>query len=266
MPKRFFLELSYRGTNFHGWQRQHNAGSVQEHLEKALSEVLRQPSYVLGCGRTDTGVHAAQYFAHFDLSDEAGIPPSFLAHLNSLCGRDLAVHALHPVHESAHARFDAVQRAYDYFLHLNRDPFREGLSTTYPFLKLNVERMNEAAALLLRQQSFGGFQKTGSDAKTAICRLDQAVWEPLSGDFPPQMLKKGSGEAWVFRIAADRFLRGMVRMVVGALLEVGRGRISVEQFGQTIAAEKRFDRMTAAPPDGLYLSRVHYPYLNPRPA
>jgi len=257
MPQRYFLELAYRGTHFHGWQRQHNAMSVQETLEKALSAVLQTPTGILGCGRTDTGVHAAQYFAHFDAPD--GLPQTALAHLNGLVSPDIIVHRIHEVHDKAHARFDATQRAYDYYLHLRPDPFRTGLSTCYPYFPLDFDRMNEAAALLLTITDFPGFQKTGSGAKTSLCRLDQALWHPVQTDYPV----RACSDAWVFRIAADRFLRGMVRMVVGSLIEVGRGRVSVREYAETIAAGKRFARITAAPPDGLYLSRVHYPYLNP---
>jgi len=257
MPARFFLELAYRGTQFHGWQRQHNAISVQETLEKALGTVLKTPTAIIGCGRTDTGVHAAQYFAHFDAPD--GLPATALPHLNGLVAPDIVVHRIHAVAEKAHARFDATQRAYDYYLHLRHDPFRKGLSTCYPYFKLDFDRMNQAAAELLQHKDFPGFQKTGSGAKTSLCRVDQAEWQPVITDYPV----RGCSDAWVFRIAADRFLRGMVRMIVGSLFEVGRGHISLEEYAETVAAGRRFDRITAAAPDGLYLSRVHYPYLNP---
>ncbi len=259
MPQRFFLELAYRGTQFHGWQRQLNAMSVQETLEMALSTVLKTSTAIIGCGRTDTGVHAGQYFAHFDAETE--LPEHILAHLNGLTGPDIAIHALHPVHDRAHARFDAVQRVYRYYLHLRRDPFRNGLSTCYPYRILNFELMNRAAAMLLDYGDFPGFQKTGSGAKTSRCKLVQAEWISLETDYPVH----SRGHAWIFTISADRFLRGMVRMIVGSLIEVGKGSVSLEEFSETLAAGRRFNRITAAPPDGLYLSRVHYPYLNPLP-
>ena len=257
MQQRYFLELSYRGTNFHGWQRQNNAMSVQETLETALSKVQKIETGLLGCGRTYTGVHASQYFAHFDAQEP--LSTNFLPHLNSLVAPDIFVSKVHAVHEQAHARFDARQRAYNYFLHLQYDPFLRGLSTEYVHHALDFDRMNEAAQLLLKFTDFAGYQKTGSGSKTSICRLDHAQWQPAQSVIPTG----SKTECWVFQIVADRFLRGMVRLIVGSLLEVGRGRVSLEQFEETVAARKRFDRMTAAPPDGLYLSRIHYPYLNP---
>ncbi len=259
MSQRFFLQLAYRGSSYHGWQRQHNAHSVQEALEAALQQVLRSPTALIGCGRTDTGVHASRYYAHFDAAE--ALPANFLPHLNSLVRPDIVAHALHPVHANAHARFDAVLRVYVYYLHHFEDPFLRGLSTSNPFDRLDMERMNEAAECLPALSDFTSFMKTGSSAKTARCRVQYARWEPLSQPFP----EGGSGEMWLFRIAADRFLRGMVRLIVGALMEVGRGRLSPEEFRQTVASGQRFRYATSAPPDGLYLSQVHYPYLNPPP-
>lgn len=252
--QRYFLELAYLGTPFNGWQRQPNADTVQGRIEDALRVLTREETLITGCGRTDTGVHAASYFAHFDLPEaHAGLATSLCERLNGLLPKAIRIHAAHPVHADAHARFDAVQRAYAYRLHRREDPFLDGYSFRYPYAAWNLDAMNAAADGLRRVGDFSSFMKTGSDAKTPHCRVDLAFWEP-----DPQTPK--ASEGWVFRIAADRFLRGMVRLVVGGLLEVGRERLSPEAFLETVHKGERFQRSTAAPAHGLYLHRIRYPY------
>lgn len=256
--RRVFLELAYHGQAFNGWQRQPGARTVQGELETALATLARAPVEVTGCGRTDTGVHAATAFAHADLPGEALTRAR--EGLNGLLPRGIRVRGVHPVHAEAHARFDAVQRAYAYRLHRKPDPFLEGLSHAWPYPEWDLAAMNRAADHLRGFSDFRSFQKTGSDAKTARCRVDLAFWEP-------DPLAPPESEGWVFRIAADRFLRGMVRLVVGALFEVGRGRLSPAAFRDTVASGERFARSTAAPAHGLYLHRIRYPYaVGPYPA
>lgn len=241
---RYFLQLAYRGTNYHGWQRQPNGLSIQEVLETALTTVLRQPIALVGSGRTDAGVHAARQYAHFDT--DAVLPGSLLRSINKLIPPDIAVYACFPVGADDHARFTATFRYYQYHISRQKDPFRHGL--TYEFtLPLDVARMNEAAALLLQHTDFESFSKVKTDVKTFNCRIDRAYWEEL----PTGNL--------VFHIQANRFLHGMVRAIVGTLLAVGQHRLSTAQFEQVILARDRRQAGRAAPAEGLFLMEVGYP-------
>lgn len=242
---RYFLRLSYDGTRFHGWQRQPNAGSVQQTLEDALSVMLRRRVEITGSGRTDTGVHARETYAHFDTDEPLTDTGRFLTSLNRLCGRDIAVSELLPVKDDAHARFDATSRTYKYFVHFRKDPFLQNLSwETHP---LELERMNEAAQLLLATEDFTSFAKLHSDSKTNICHVTQALWTP-HGD-----------NGAVFTITADRFLRNMVRAVVGTLVEVGRGKTGIEDVKAIIESKNRCSAGVSMPAHGLYLWHVAYP-------
>ena len=225
---RYFLEVAYRGTRYHGWQRQPNGLSVQEVLETALSVVLREPVALVGSGRTDAGVHAGQQFAHFETTGV--LPSNVIQSLNSLIPGDVAVHNCFSVRDNDR----------------RKDPFRDGLA--YLFTQsLNVERMNEAARQLLSQRDFESFSKVKTDVNTFNCRIDRAYWEPQSnGDL-------------TFHIRADRFLRGMVRAIVGTLLMVGQGRLSVAEFAQIIDAKDRRRAGRSAPAEGLSLVEVGYP-------
>jgi tRNA pseudouridine38-40 synthase len=256
MPdQRYFLELAYFGTPFKGWQRQPDTDTVQGRIEEALRVLTREDIAITGCGRTDTGVHASNYFAHLDLPEamQPKLEGVLTERLNGLLPKAIRIHCAYPMHADAHARFDAVQRAYAYRLHRREDPFLEGYSYRYPYPEWDLDAMNKAADGLRRIGDFTSFMKTGSDAKTPHCRVDLAFWEP-----DPQAPK--ASEGWVFRIVADRFLRGMVRLIVGAILEVGRGRLSPEAFLDTVVQKERFQRSTAAPAHGLYLHRIRYPY------
>lgn len=243
---RYFLRLSYRGAPFHGWQSQPNAISVQQTIEEALSMVLRRPTVIVGAGRTDAGVNAREMFAHFDTEEEVSDPKRLLLSLNRLCGKDIAFSELLPVTPDAHARFDATRRMYKYFVLEEKSPFLYPLSWQSPS-HLDYERMNEAARLLLNTSDFTSFAKLHTDAKTNICRVDCAEWrEVMPGIF-------------CFTIAADRFLRNMVRAVVGTLVDVGRGSLSVDGFADIIAAKDRCSAGTSMPPQALYLWSVKYP-------
>ena len=240
---RYFLELAYKGTNYHGWQRQPNGLSVQEVLETALSTVLRQPISITGSGRTDAGVHARQQFAHFEIDTPQ--PEHLIRLVNKLIPPDIAVRACFPVRNDDHARFSATHRYYQYHISRQKDPFREGLSYVLS-LPLNVGPMNEAAMILLNHTDFESFSKVKTDVKTFNCRIDRAVWEQQpNGDL-------------VFHIQADRFLHGMVRAVVGTLLLVGQGRLSIPEFEQIILARDRRRAGPAAPAAGLFLTEVGY--------
>lgn len=241
---RYFLELAYRGTHYHGWQRQPNGLSVQEVLETALTTILRQPIALVGSGRTDAGVHAGQQFAHFDTDQP--LPATLVRSLNSLLPNDIAIYDCFPVRPDDHARYTAAFRYYRYQIIRRKDPFRDGLA--YVFTRpLAVDQMNEAARLLLNHTDFESFSKVKTDVKTFICRIDRASWEQDStGDL-------------TFHIRADRFLRGMVRAIVGTLLAVGEEQLCVADFEQIIRARDRKQAGRAAPADGLSLVEVGYP-------
>lgn len=241
---RYFLELAYRGTHYHGWQRQPNGLSVQEVIETALTTVLRQPISIVGSGRTDTGVHAGQQFAHFET--DLPLPKHLLRSLNSLVSNDIAIYDCFPVHADAHARYTATYRYYQYSIIRRKDPFRDGLAYIFT-LPLDVERMNQAAELLLNHTDFESFSKVKTDVKTFNCRIDFAYW-----------LVEPNGNL-TFHIKADRFLRGMVRAIVGTLLDVGQHRLSSTGFDQIIRDRDRKKAGRAAPADGLSLVEVGYP-------
>lgn len=243
---RYFIELSYRGTDYHGWQRQPNGLSVQEVIENVLSTVLRQPVSIVGSGRTDTGVHAGQQFAHFDTEVPLIISPQLVHSLNSLLPADIAVHDLFPVRDDDHARYTALSRYYQYQIIRQKDPFLAGLAYVFN-PPLDVERMNEAADHLRSHTDFESFSKVKTDVKTFNCRIDFAFWE------------RQRGGNLTFHIKADRFLRGMVRAIVGTLLQVGQGRMSVADFERVILTRDRTRAGRAAPAEGLSLVQVGYP-------
>lgn len=241
---RYFLQLAYRGTKYHGWQRQPNGLSIQEVLENALTTVLRQPVVLVGSGRTDTGVHAAEQFAHFET--DATLPSHLLRSLNSLIPPDIAVYDCFPVRADDHARYTATFRYYQYQLIRRKDPFREGLAYLFS-PPLNVTRMNEAAQKLLEHTDFESFSKVKTDVRTFNCHIDRAYWE-----------QKSTGDL-IFHIRANRFLHGMVRAIVGTLLAVGQERLNVADFEQIILARDRRQAGRAAPAEGLSLVEVGYP-------
>ncbi|RDV13784.1 tRNA pseudouridine(38-40) synthase TruA [Pontibacter diazotrophicus] len=241
---RYFLEIAYDGTRFHGWQVQPNALSVQEVLDSCLSKVLRQQISSTGSGRTDTGVHASQQFVHFDVEEELDTQQS-VYRFNRLLPDDVVAKQLYLVPDDAHARFDAFARTYHYHISLTRNPFKRFYAYHHS-RPLNVEKMNEAAAILLKYEDFTTFSKVKGDTKHYRCDMYEAVW-------------RQQGEELVFTIRANRFLRGMVRLIVGTLVDVGRGKLTVAQFEQVIASQDRRQSSGAAPAEGLYLAKVEYP-------
>jgi len=248
---RYFIELAYRGTPYFGWQRQPDRISVQEALENSLSTILNTPLEVVGCGRTDTGVHARQYFIHFDF--EGAFPRGFLRRINKFIGPDIALLRLHTVDEEAHARYDATHRAYQYYLTFRKDPFRQDLAYFYSLPeKLDPNAMQRSVELLLKYDEFFPFCKSDTDVKTMHCDLRKAEWEVLSD------------QNWVFHIAADRFLRGMVRLIVGMSLNVGTGKVSLSEVEQAMDKQVRLKQAQSAPAHGLFLTEVRYPFLDQR--
>lgn len=244
---RYFLKLSYNGAPFHGWQVQPNAVSVQSTIEEALSTVLRENISIVGAGRTDTGVNARQMYAHFDYDKEIPDFGKLINSLNRLIGKDIAIYDIIKVADDAHARFDATARTYKYFVTHQKSPFLYPLSWHCP-QSLDYEKMNEACEVLKRHIDFTSFSKLHTDVKTNNCRIDYAHWQK-------------EGEMMVFTITADRFLRNMVRAVVGTLVEVGRGKISVDEFEQIILKKDRCSAGTSMPPQALFLWKVNYDYI-----
>ncbi len=247
MP-RYFLELAYNGTRLCGWQRQNNAPSVQAAIEDALRLILRQPTFeILGCGRTDTGVHAAQYFAHFDF--EGDFPPSFLERANKLVGLDIVLKRIHAVEPEAHARFDATLRSYNYHLSFQKNPFFRETAWHFPLAeRLNLEKMQKTADLLRGYAEFAPFCKTNSDAQTMLCNISEAEW----------IFDDTGG---IFTISSNRFLRGMVRLVVGACVNVGLGQLDLDDVKRSLDTQTPLIKSYSVPPTGLFLSRVVYPFL-----
>ncbi|MFZ5553326.1 MAG: tRNA pseudouridine(38-40) synthase TruA [Bacteroidota bacterium] len=245
---RFFLEISYNGTAYHGWQVQENAHSVQQEVENVLSQLFSGKRIeTLGCGRTDTGVHARQFFLHFDLDELPFEENDFVFKLNRMLPRDIAAHHLFRVKDDAHARYDATSRSYEYHIHFRKDPFRESFSFYTPYT-VDVERMNEAAGKLLTYNDFSSFCKHHTDTKTMICNVSEARWEQTKNGL-------------VFHITADRFLRNMVRAITGTLMLAGKGVISTGEFCRIIEKKDRGSAGESMPACGLYLTNVTYPYL-----
>lgn len=256
---RYFLKLAYDGSEFHGWQSQPNADSVQERLEKSLSVLFQNSTSITGAGRTDTGVNAREMYAHFDVDCEITDKGRFLTSLNSLAGRNIAVADVIRVHENAHARFDATRRTYRYFVSFDRNPFFNRFSWFSPH-NLNLEEMNEAASLLLEVEDFTSFAKLHSDSKTNICKVVQASWNsfdsttnPFGGVIPENGI--------MFTISADRFLRNMVRSIVGTLVDVGRGKLSKDGFLDVINGKDRCLAGISMPAHALFLWKIDYPYI-----
>ncbi len=241
---RYFVELVYNGTRFNGWQIQPNAPSVQQTIEEAFSLLLRTPISITGCGRTDTGVHASQYFMHFDFEGE--FPKAFLKRINKYIGNDIVFKSLGKVPDDLHARFNATKRSYTYFIILEKNPFKTETAFHFPFGdSLDFKKTQEAAQLLLQYDDFFPFCKTHSDAKTMQCDLMRSEWVQDKNNL-------------TFHISANRFLRGMVRLIVGACLNVGLGKITLEDLKYAMDNQVTLKKSYSVPPQGLFLSGVEY--------
>lgn len=249
---RYFITLSYDGTHYHGWQVQPNGDTVQQRLQEALSTLLLQPIEVVGAGRTDTGVHAKMMVAHFDWDfgqlsgcESLKLLNDLAYKLNKLLPPDIAVRQVKQVGDDMHARFSATSRTYHYYIHTSKDPFLYGRSWQVPY-PLDFAKMNQAAKVLLQYRDFTSFSKVGTDVKTNLCDIKEALWEEISPG------------RWRFTITANRFLRNMVRAIVGTLVEVGRGRMSVDDVHRIIQAKDRCRAGESVPACGLYLVDIRY--------
>jgi len=244
--QRYFIELSFKGTCYHGWQIQQNATSVQAIINTALSTLLKEDITTTGAGRTDTGVHARYFVAHFDSNHQNLDPKQELIYsLNRIVPIDISIHSIKSVKFDAHARFDAISRTYKYHISRSKDPFSIDLSWQYTG-GLNIELIKQATPLLYNYLDFTSFSKVGSDNKTSICKIFYLEWEEKDNQL-------------IFTIKADRFLRNMVRAIVGTLIEVGREKISMDDFIKIIEAKDRSLAGTSAPAEGLYLFDIEYP-------
>ncbi len=242
---RFVVELSYDGTRYHGWQVQQNAHSVQAELNTALAKLLGNPVETIGCGRTDTGVHALQFFAHFD--NPTPLPHNFIFRVNKILPNDIAIHEVYKVNDTFNARFDATYRLYEYHLHSKPDPFLVNRSY-YRYGSLDFGAMNLAAQKLFDYTDFECFSKTRTQVYTFNCKIMQAKWQ------------KTHESRHVFTIQADRFLRNMVRAIVGSLIDVGSGKLTIQGFETVIQSKKRTEAGLSVPAHGLYLKSIGYDY------
>lgn len=243
---RYFIKIAYSGTHYHGWQQQPNATSVQETINIAISTILNTEINLMGAGRTDTGVHAKEMFAHFDFDKIIDVP-NIIHKLNSYLPKDIAVHDIILVADEAHARFDAIKRTYEYQINLGKDPFSQGQSW-YFHQSLDITLMNEAAKLLFNYIDFQCFSKVNTDVNTFDCTIYQAQW----------IL---DNEKLIFTISSNRFLRNMVRAIVGTLVNVGLRKITVNDFENIIKSKNRDRAGFSVPAHGLYLIEIEYDYL-----
>jgi tRNA pseudouridine38-40 synthase len=242
---RYFITFSYQGSSYHGWQRQPDASSVQQTLEEALKLFLKEDVSLVGAGRTDTGVHAKVMVAHFDTQQSFEIE-ELIYRLNAYLDESIAILSIVEVKADAHARFDATSRSYEYWVVQQKNPFlaQAAYYITHP---LDINRMNEAAALMLEHKDFECFSKSNTDVHTYLCDVTRAEWV-------------FEGERLVFHVSANRFLRNMVRAIVGTLLEVGKGKMSIDEFKAVLDSKDRRNAGPSVPAKGLYLTTIQYPY------
>lgn len=247
--QRFFVKIAYDGTAFAGWQIQPKVSTIQGEIEQRLSRLFSNEEVsIVGCGRTDAGVHASQFYYHVDLPSK--YPSDQLKYkLNNMLPGSIAVYDVFSVEPDTHARFDAEERTYRYYIHHEKDPFVVGKSWYYPH-ELDIDMMNKAASVLLGKKDFTSFSKLHTDVKTNICEVTKAVWK-----------KDGEGKI-VFEIKANRFLRNMVRAIVGTLVEVGRGAITAEDVQKILEAKDRGSAGMSVPAEGLFLAGITYPFIN----
>lgn len=237
------MELSYNGTRYHGWQIQPNAPTVQETIEKHISTLLREDIQVVGAGRTDTGVHASQMYLHFETEQDLG--EDFVDRINRFLPMDIAFKNIKPVKSDAHTRFDAIQRTYLYYLHTEKNCFNQEVSFYFQH-PLDLESMQASLPFLIGEKDFSCFSKSGTQTKTNICHVTFAEW-------------RKDGSNWVFEIRANRFLRNMVRAIMGTQLEIGTGKLEPKELAEIIKSKKRSEAGASVPPNGLFLSAIEYP-------
>ncbi|MFI5219425.1 MAG: tRNA pseudouridine synthase A [Bacteroidia bacterium] len=244
---RYFLELSFKGTNYSGWQIQENAVSVQQKVNEALSLLLGTKTETVGCGRTDTGVHAKQFFVQFDSVNEITDTFKFIHQMNGIVPNDISVYEVYQVDENASSRYDAVSRTYEYYLYRYKNPFLKEFAAGI-FFDINVDEINNACKILKEYDDFKCFSKSRTDVKHTICNIMEAKWETQNGFHK-------------FTVTANRFLRGMVRAITGTLLETGKGETSLNDFRKIIESKQRSEAGASVDACGLYLTKVVYPYL-----
>ena len=244
---RYFVSLSYKGTKFHGWQIQPNENTIQQELEKAFSTILQIKTPITGAGRTDSGVHAMNYIAHFDMDNNKynNDLKSLIYKLNSILPYDIAIHEIKQVKENSHARFDANSRTYQYFISTKKNAFKHEL-TWLKYGKLNINLMNKACEILIKYDDFTSFAKLHTDNKTNICTIYKASWQKDDSNI-------------IFEITANRFLRNMVRSIVGTIISIGLERLSLEDFKVIIESKNRNNAGVSAPASGLFLVEIAYP-------
>ncbi len=243
---RFFIELAYNGTRFSGYQIQPAAKTVQGDIEQVLSTILREKISVVGCGRTDAGVHAAHYILHFDYGQP--FPEHFLDRINRMIGTDIHFKSIREVDPDAHARFDAVSRSYAYHLLKDKNPFRLETAWHYSFFKqLDLAKLQEAASVFLEYRDFEAFSKTHTDVKTFHCAISRSEWE---------MTADGA----IYHVTANRFLRGMVRLIVGACINVASNKVTIQELRDSIESRKPLEKAYSVPGKGLFLGGIEYPY------
>lgn len=252
---RYFIHLAYDGGAYCGWQVQRSEDTVQLRLNNVLSQLLNERISSMGCGRTDTGVHASSFYAHFDTQKE--LPNRFTDRLNSILPSNISIFNVFPMHEKAHTRFDAVSRTYEYYIHFRKKPFIGAHSFYLPYSDTDWAAVELATALLPAFSDFSSLCRPSDDFKTNICNVTEARWDMVKR---PSVAGGDEEEYKRFTITSNRFLRGMVRKIVGTLLLVGKHKISVAEFEETVRAQKDFIRSISAPPQGLHLTNIQYPY------
>lgn len=240
---RYFLEVSYKGTNYSGFQSQKNANSIQEEVEKAFAILHKEKAVLTGSSRTDAGVHALQNFFHFDF--DRPLNPQLVYKINAILPKDIVVKSVRQVQPDAHCRFDAVSREYKYFVYRQKDPFLRDRAYYYPY-KINIEKLQQAAAILTEYQDFTSFSKRNTQVKTFVCQIQRSEWFQ-------------ENQCLVYNVKANRFLRGMVRALVATMLKVGRGTIDLERFRSIVEAKDCTQASFAVPATGLFLVAVNYP-------
>ncbi|MFK7798127.1 MAG: tRNA pseudouridine(38-40) synthase TruA [Aureispira sp.] len=249
---RYFLELAYNGTRYSGYQEQPHQVTIQGALEDALQLLLQIPTKVVGCGRTDAGVHALQYFVHFDV--EKVLSSNFLYRLNRVIGNDILCYRIVAVAADAHARFDAVSRSYRYVIDLYQNPFRQETAHYCHYgNQLDIEAMQQAAQVLLQYKDFTTFCKSKTQTKTNLCTMYESYWETNQQE-----------QQLIYHVRANRFLRGMIRLIVGMCLNVGRGKTSLAQVQEALEQKKTLQQALSAPAQGLFLTDIRYEYITPR--
>ena len=246
---RTFLHIGYKGTNYHGWQRQPNVISIQQTIEEALSKMLRKEITVVGCGRTDAGVHASQYFLHFDFHET--IDYDIVFRLNKMLPEEIAIFEAIEVDQNRHTQYDATKRTYQYLLHFKKDPFLHDISSYYDFDSIDFEKMIEAVELIPQFKNFRSFCKSPDIYKHTNCNVSSA-----------KLFLNKNKDRMRIEFCSNRFVRGMIRLLVLRIIEIGKGNLDIETFKNYLSAEVELPFKTFAYPQGLYLSKVEYPYLN----